>query len=104
MILLAFDPRAAAAGDVEEFFEVDLAAVAAGAHEHGAVGDAEVDAGLGVLAREEAVGEAAGEAVAAADAVFDLELGHGQAVVELALGPHDGGPVVDARRVNAADG
>ena len=39
-----------------------------------AVGDAEVDAFLRGLAGEEAVGEAGGEAVAAADAVFDFEV------------------------------
>jgi hypothetical protein len=49
----------------------------------------------GLGAGEEAVGEAAGEAVAAADAVFDLEVLEVRAVVELAVGPHDGGPVVD---------
>src|SRR5438874_28386 len=97
-----FDPRAAAAGGVQEFFERDLARVAAGAHEQGAVGDAEVDAVLGRLAGEEAVGEPAGEPVAAADAVFDLQVVEARPVVELAFGPQDGGPVVDQRRLHAA--
>ena len=59
---------------MHQLFERDLAGVAAGAHQQRAVGDAEVDAFLRRLAGEEAVGEAGGEAVAAADAVFDFEV------------------------------
>ena len=58
-----------------QFVERDLAGVAAGGHQQRAVGDAEVDAFLRRLAGEEAVGEAGGKAVAAADAVFDFEVG-----------------------------
>ena len=53
--------------------------------EQRAVGDAEVDAFLRGLAGEEAVGEAGGEAVAAADAVFDFQVVELRAVVELAI-------------------
>src|SRR5688572_28909985 len=45
---LPLDPRAPAAGDVGELFERDLARVAHRAHEHGAVGAAEVHALLGL--------------------------------------------------------
>src|SRR5689334_3080148 len=63
-----FDPRAAPLEDVGQLVEVDLAGVASGGLEEGAVGGAEVYAILGGFAGEEAVGEAAGETVAAADA------------------------------------
>src|SRR5688500_8686683 len=100
---LPLDPRAPAAGDVGELFQRDLARVAHRAHEHRAVGDAEVDALLRLGAGEETVGEAGGEPVAAADAVFDLDVLEARAVVEFSVGPHDGGPIVDRRRLHAAE-
>ena len=44
------------------------------AHQERAVGDAQVDAFLRALAAQEAVGEARRKAVAAADAVLDLQV------------------------------
>src|SRR5205809_5391162 len=64
--------------------------------------DAEVDAFLRRFAGEEAVGEAGGEPVPAANAVLDLKVLEVGAVVELSISPHDGGPVVDRRRLYSA--
>ena len=49
------------------------------------MGGAEVDAFFGGHAGEEAVGETGGEAVAAADAVFDFEVAEEAGLVELAI-------------------
>lgn len=88
---------------MEKFLEGDLAGVAAGRHEQGAVGDAEVDAFLGGLAGQEAVGEAGCEAIPAADAVFDFEVLEVGAIIEFAFAPHDGRPVVDQGCLHAAE-
>ena len=58
------------------------------------MGGAVVHGLLGVVVLEEAEDQAGGEAVAAADAVEDLEFRELDAVVELAVVPADGAPVV----------
>jgi len=94
---LSFDPRRAAAGDVLELFERDLARVAAGAHQQGAVGDAQIDALLRGHALEETVRKTRGKAIAATDAVFDFEIGKRRAIEKFSIVPHDGRPIVDQR-------
>ncbi len=56
-----------------------------------------VDRLLGVVERHEAVDEARGERIAAADAVVDLERGARNGLLQLALVPADRAPVVDRR-------
>lgn len=95
----------AAAGD--EFFdlgECGHGGVARGGHGEGAVGGAEFDGSLGVGTGHEAVDEAGGEAVAAADAVEDFEVGVGPALVELSVDPGDGAPVVSCGGFGGAEG
>ena len=94
----ALNPCRATAGHMLEFFERDLTRVAAGGHQQGAMGNAEVDALLRTLAAQESVGKAGGKAVTAADTVFNLEVREVWAVVERAVVPHDGRPVVHERR------
>ena len=62
---LSFDPCTPAGGNVEKFFESDLACIATPAHEEPAVGHAQVDTGLRALVGEKPVGETAGESIAA---------------------------------------
>ena len=54
-------------------------------------------------ARDQAIDQAGGEAVAAADAVEDVELAH-RADVALAVEPENGGPVVAVGRMDFAQG
>ena len=58
------------------------------------MGRAVFDGLLGIVELEKPEGQAAGEAVAAADPVEDLELGILPAVVEGPVVPEDGAPVV----------
>ena len=68
------------------------------------MGGAEVDGVLGGHAGEEAVDEAGGEAVPAADAVFDFHIFEEAGFVERAFVPEDGGPVVDEAGFDYAEG
>ncbi len=68
------------------------------------MGGAEVDAFFGGHAGEESVGETGGEAVAAADAVFDFQVFEEAGFVEFAIVPEDGGPVVDEAGLYFAEG
>ena len=77
--------------------------VAAGAHKQCAMRDAEIHAFLRRFAGEESIREAGCEPVAAADAVFDFQVGIRRPVVERAVVPHDGRPIVDERRLHAAE-
>src|SRR5208282_2214756 len=100
---LSFNPCAAAFEDVVQLFQIDLAGVAAGGLEEGAVGGAEIDAFLRIPAGEESIGESAGEAVPAADAVFDFQAVESAAFVELAVDIQNGRPVVDQAALDLAE-
>src|SRR5688572_4981853 len=98
------DPRAAAAGDVEQLVEVDHARVAARRLEQRAVGRAEVHALLRRHAVQETVREPRAEPVAAAHAVFDLQVLVAPALVERTVHVEDRGPVVDQPALDLAQG
>src|SRR3954471_13071228 len=87
---------------MHQLAESDLARIAAGAHQECAVGDAEIYTILWRRAGQESVGETRCETVAAADTVFDFQIGIGGAVVKRAIVPHYGRPIVYERRLNAA--
>src|SRR5688572_27746633 len=88
------DPRAAAAGDVEQLVEVHLARVAARRLEQCAVRGAKVHALLRRLALEKPVREARAEPVATAHAVFDLQVLVAPTLVKRPVDVEDGRPVV----------
>ena len=93
--VLAFDASAGATHYRGDFFQRQHAGVAAGRLGESAVGGAEVDSAVSAEVIEEAVDQAGGKAVAAADAVLDLQLLVLAALVELAVIVQDGRPVVD---------
>src|ERR1700722_10674602 len=101
---LPFNSGAATLEDVHQLLEINLARVAARRLEQCSVGGAEVHAFLRGFPVEETVGESAGEAVAAADAVFDLQAVVAAALVENAVMPEDGGPVVHEAALYFAEG
>jgi hypothetical protein len=100
---LAHDAGAAALHELLDFLLRGHRGVAGRGAREGPVGRAVVDGELGVVLREEAELEARGERVAAADAVEDLEARVGAALVELAVVPEDGGPVVDRGGVDVTE-
>ena len=67
------------------------------------MGGAEIDAFLRGFAGEEAIGETAGETVAATDAVFDLEVFESAAFVEFAVHVENRRPVVDEAGFDLAE-
>src|SRR5262249_9587601 len=87
----ALDPRRATLGERLDFREPGHGDVAGEGGDQGAVGPAEAEGLLGGPAGDQAVGESGGEAVAAADAVDDVEL-HGRAHVAPAVEPEHGRP------------
>src|SRR5262245_55367739 len=90
----SLNPSAATPRHVYQLVQIDLARVAASRLQQGAVRGAEFHAHLWRTAGEETIGEAAGEAVAAAHAVFDLQVLVAARLVELPVGPEDRRPVV----------
>jgi len=100
----ALDARAGAGDEFFDFGECGHGGVAGCGHGEGAVCGAEFDGSLGVGAGHEAIDEAGGEAVAAADAVEDFEVGVGAALVELTVDPSDGAPVVACGGFGGAEG
>ncbi len=93
----------AAFGECLDFGQSGHGDVAGECGQKGAMGPAEPEGVFGRSAREQAVDQAGGEAVAAADAVEDVELAH-RADVSLAVEPEHGGPVVPVGRMHLAQG
>src|ERR1051326_6182988 len=85
---------AAAAHHLLDFFHCRHGGVARGGHRERAVGGAIINGLLWIAYLQETVDQAAGEAVAATDAVEDLQLRILAALVQLAVRPTDRAPVV----------
>src|ERR1039458_6282504 len=93
MGFLALDARTAAFGKSADLFEGGHGGVAGEGGEQRPVSPAELDGFLRGLTGQQAVEEAGGEAVAAADAIENVELGDRRGV-GLAADPGDGAPTV----------
>ena len=99
---LAHHAGAAALHEFLDFLACGHGGVARRCGGQGTMGRAIIDGGLWVILREESKREAAGEAVATADAVEDVELGILAAFVEGSIVPANGAPVVSRGRDDAA--
>ena len=95
---------AAASDQLFDLGETRHGGVAGGGHGERAVGSAVFDRERGIALFQEAVDKAGGEAVAAADAVEDLEAVALLRLVELAVAPDDRAPVVDRGGADGAEG
>src|SRR5579863_6516507 len=95
MAVSPLNPRTSAFENVHQLVEIDLAGVAAGGLEECAMGGAKVHALLSGFAVEESEGEAAGEPVAAAHTVFDLQVLVPATFVKFSFRVEDRRPVVD---------
>src|SRR5580658_4965524 len=91
----ARDPRRAAFHDAFDLGERGHAGVAGGGHGESAVRHAALDGPVNAFAGKQAVDEAGGEAVAATDAVVDVDFALGN-VDDLIFVDRDGAPGIAA--------
>src|ERR1035438_1873448 len=103
MGFLALDARTAAFGKSADLFEGGHGGVAGEGGEQRPVSPAELDGFLRGFAGQQTVEETGGEAIAAADAIENVELGDGRGV-GLAADPGDGAPTVAVGGVDFAKG
>ncbi len=93
-IVSAGDARADALHYLQDFLKRDHRRVAGSGHGESAVGGAALHGPLRVLPGEEAVDEAGGEGIAAADAIEDFQVFAVLGLIELAIVVADGAPIV----------
>src|ERR1039458_6234701 len=103
MGFLPLDARAAAFGKGADLFEGCHSGVAGEGGEQGPVSPAEFDGFLRGFAGEQTVEETGGEAIAAADAIENVEISDGRGV-GLAANPGDGAPTVAVGGVDLTEG